>query len=245
MSNGGTVCHSASTRSSQISVRKQRIERWIQKDPLENSFSQSNRLLRMGLLRLGDQREKLIERHNYNQKLFVNKQAIRYKDNESILNTLNYVRKCCHYFDMTDIAEESIDPQKLLEENQINRLARTPSANENNTLKIKRNLAQQTNKQLNSSLTEVFLRHNKKHIQKPSTTIEATENDGNQDRHVQFQLNNRRNIQSALVSKKTTSPIDKNKQSDRNVTSAYGLRTYQIASPDSVPIMTTVDQMEE
>ena len=92
MSNGETVCQSVSTRSSQTSVRKQRIERWIQKDPLENSFSQSNRLLRMKLLQLGDKREKLIERHNYNQKLFVNKQAIRYKDNESILKSVNTFR---------------------------------------------------------------------------------------------------------------------------------------------------------
>ena len=72
---------------------------------------------------------------------------------------------------MTDIAEESIDPQKLLEANQRNRFARTRPVNENNPSSIKRNLAQQTNKQLNSSLTEVFLRHNKKHIQKPVNII--------------------------------------------------------------------------
>ena len=93
MSNNRTGCQSASTRSSQMSVRKQRIERWIQKDPLESSFSQSDRLLRMQMLQLGDQREKLIERHNYNQKLFVNKQAIRYKDNESILKSVEFFKR--------------------------------------------------------------------------------------------------------------------------------------------------------
>ncbi|UJR22172.1 hypothetical protein I4U23_025236 [Adineta vaga] len=241
MSNNKPICKSAALRSSQVLIRKQRIERWIQK---ENSFSQSNRLLQMQLHQLGDQREKLIERHNYNQKLFINKQAIRFKDSEPILHTLNYVRKCCQYFDMSDIEENAIDPEKLLEDNSTNKAMRAHSSN---AAKMKRNISVQGDKQSNASLTEVFLRHNKKHIQLSSAKkLSSTEqSDDNQERHVQFQMNPERNIQSAHISRKPPLSNDKDKQYNRNVTSAHGLRTYPIPPTNPIPVMTTVDHMEE
>jgi hypothetical protein len=36
----------------------------------------------MDLYQLGQQREKLLERNNFDQKLFANKQALRHKENE-------------------------------------------------------------------------------------------------------------------------------------------------------------------
>jgi hypothetical protein len=91
-------------RSGQLSVRRQRIERWVHKDrsllindkatqsltsiiekPTESAFFRSDRLLHTHLFQLAEQREKLIEQHNYHQKLFANKQALRHKDNEAVL----------------------------------------------------------------------------------------------------------------------------------------------------------------
>jgi hypothetical protein len=96
------------TRPSQLSIRKQCIERWAYRGrsvsindkatqssaSLEGSLSQkrsetvlfqSDRRLNTHLFQLGEQRQKLIERHNFDQKLFANKQAIRHKDNQTVL----------------------------------------------------------------------------------------------------------------------------------------------------------------
>jgi hypothetical protein len=97
-----------STRPGQLPVRKQRIERWLNKgrsvsmndEPTristslgsaltqkrsESSLLQADRRLNTHLIQLGEQREKLIERHNFDQKLFANKQALHHKDNQTIL----------------------------------------------------------------------------------------------------------------------------------------------------------------
>jgi hypothetical protein len=94
-----------SIRPGQLSVRRQRIERWAYKDRnisnndkamrssallgtsliekrSESSFIQAGRRLNMDLYQLGQQREKLLERNNFEQKLFANKQALRHKENE-------------------------------------------------------------------------------------------------------------------------------------------------------------------
>jgi siderophore synthetase component len=92
-------------RPGQLSVRKQRIERWAYKGrndssndkairssallgssliekKSESSFIQEDRRLNMDLYQLGQQREKLLKQHNFDQKLFAAKQAIRHKDND-------------------------------------------------------------------------------------------------------------------------------------------------------------------
>lgn len=89
------------------SPRKQRIERWayenrdrsmheqilqsstasgtsVEQQRAESSFIQADRRLKVELYRLGEQREKSLEQHNFNQKLFANKQALRHKDNPDI-----------------------------------------------------------------------------------------------------------------------------------------------------------------
>lgn len=95
-------------RPGQLSVRKQRIERWAYKGRsksmnakamgssavletsllqkrAESSLFQAERQLNIELLQLGEQRDKLIEQVNFEQKLFANKQALKQKDNQEIL----------------------------------------------------------------------------------------------------------------------------------------------------------------
>lgn len=50
----------------------------------EGSLIQGDRRLKVNLYRLGEQREKSLEQHNFDQKLFANKQALRYKENPDI-----------------------------------------------------------------------------------------------------------------------------------------------------------------
>jgi len=95
-------------RPGQLSVRRQRIERWAHKGRStsmnnkairsaailgtsliqkrsESSLFQADRRLNMDLFQLGEQREKLLEQYNFDQKLFANKQALLHKDNQDIL----------------------------------------------------------------------------------------------------------------------------------------------------------------
>jgi len=95
--------------------RKNRIERWAYKGRSssihdtatmasaalgkvsaqkrsESSYSQSGRILNIHLLQLSEQRQKVIEQNNFDQKLFANKQALKYKDNQ---NVLRYENKFC------------------------------------------------------------------------------------------------------------------------------------------------------
>jgi len=90
-------------------ARKNRIERWAYKGGRsssisdtattasaasgkvsaqkrsESSYSQSGRKLNIHLLQLSEQRQKVIEQNNFDQKLFANKQALKYKDNQNVL----------------------------------------------------------------------------------------------------------------------------------------------------------------
>ena len=95
-------------RSGQLLARKHRIERWAyggrsssvndtatttsaalgtssSQKRSENSYSQVGRILDIQLLQLSEQRQKLIEQNNFDQKLFANKQALKHKDNPSVL----------------------------------------------------------------------------------------------------------------------------------------------------------------
>lgn len=96
------------TRPGHLSIRKQRIERWVYKGRsvsmsskaigssnalgtsliqkrAESSLFQTERQLNMYLFQLGEKRDKLTERVNFEQKLFANKQALRHKNNQEIL----------------------------------------------------------------------------------------------------------------------------------------------------------------
>jgi hypothetical protein len=89
-------------------ARKHRIERWAYKGRSssitdtattasaalgtvsaqkrsESSYSQAGRKLNIHLLQLSEQRQKTIEQRNFDQKLFANKQALKYKDNQNVL----------------------------------------------------------------------------------------------------------------------------------------------------------------
>ncbi len=89
-------------------ARKQRIERWAYKarsssisdtattasatlgaasaqKRSESSYSQAGRKLNIRLLQLSEQRQKTIDQRNFDQKLFANKQALKHKDNQSVL----------------------------------------------------------------------------------------------------------------------------------------------------------------
>ena len=95
-------------RSGHLLARKHRIERWAYsgrssstndtttttsvglgtlsaQKRSESSYSQVGRILNIQLLQLSEQRQKLIERNNFDQKLFANKQALKHKNNPNIL----------------------------------------------------------------------------------------------------------------------------------------------------------------
>lgn len=99
-------------RMGHLLARKQRIERWAYKGRSssisdtatttsaalgtvsaqkrsESTYAQSGRKLNIHLLQLSEQRQKTIERNNFDQKLFANKQALKYKDNQSVLRYEN------------------------------------------------------------------------------------------------------------------------------------------------------------
>lgn len=101
------ITRQAATRSNPLAVRKQRIEHWafdqqgesfhdqilqssaaasssLEQRRAESSFIQADHRLKVNLYRLGEQREKALERFNFDQKLFANKQALRHKDNTEI-----------------------------------------------------------------------------------------------------------------------------------------------------------------
>lgn len=99
---------SSPTPSIQHPNRKQRIERWTHKarTPLnynvkvlraphilnpsltqkraENRLFQYDRRLNVDLSQLGEQREKLIDQENFNQKLFARKQVLLHKTDDNL-----------------------------------------------------------------------------------------------------------------------------------------------------------------
>lgn len=77
-------------------ARRQRIERWMSKDRSEiiihdqsqssfSSMSQVKHRFNQELYNLGELRQRAIEQNNFNQKVFANKQAMKHKENSSIL----------------------------------------------------------------------------------------------------------------------------------------------------------------
>ena len=51
----------------------------------ESLFSQTNRKLHLRLLQMSEQRQKVIDQRNFDQKLFANKQALKHKENPAVL----------------------------------------------------------------------------------------------------------------------------------------------------------------
>ena len=51
----------------------------------ESLFSQTTRKLHIRLLQMSEQRQKVIDQHNFDQKLFANKQALKHKENPAVL----------------------------------------------------------------------------------------------------------------------------------------------------------------
>lgn len=101
-------------RMGYLLARKNRIERWAYKGRSsstsdtattasanlgtvsaqkrsESSYSQAGRVLNLRLLQLSEQRQKIIDRNNFDQKLFANKQALKYKDNQYLLKYTNFL----------------------------------------------------------------------------------------------------------------------------------------------------------
>lgn len=104
----GNQNSAAPARLSYLLARKHRIERWaytgrnssnndtanttsaslgassVQKRS-ESSYSQAGRVLNIRLIQLSEQRQKLIDQNNFDQKIFANKQALKHKDNPIVL----------------------------------------------------------------------------------------------------------------------------------------------------------------
>ncbi|CAF3407517.1 unnamed protein product [Rotaria socialis] len=209
----------------------------------ESSFSQIDRKFNLDLVQLSEQRQKVIERRNFDQKIFANKQAIKYKENPAILKTLSYVRKCCKYDDQKGEVEDNIDPKIFLEENSSPKRSRSRSPSP-----TKRNLSMKASTQTSASLAETFLKHNQKYIRsyasspiskklfesKTSCNTPTTTNrsetiptdDDFQKRHVQFRINTDGEYlicQSAHVNSKSRS-YNEGKPPIRNVISADGIQ---------------------
>ncbi|CAF2865474.1 unnamed protein product [Rotaria sp. Silwood2] len=286
------------TRLGHLLVRKQRIERWAFKERSsstsntatttsaslgtvsaqkrsESTYSQIGRKLNIHLLQLSEQRQKVIERRNFDQKLFANRQALKHKDNPAVLKTLNYVRKCCKYADTNDDEENHIDPKIFLEENSSPKRSRSrsPSATPS---PIKRILSANARTQTSASLAETFLKHNKKHIQSygsspinrkltesktnsdtpiVTNSSETPVDDDSQKRHVQFRIHTDGTYltsQSAHVVSKSH-PYSADKQILRNMTSANGIQssssTYDNRTTKSAPpvriISSNIDNINE
>lgn len=104
----GNQKSTAPARLGYLLARKQRIERWAYDERnstsndtanitsaslgissaqkrSESSYSQAGRILNIRLLQLSEQRQKLIDQNNFDQKIFANKQALKHKDNPIIL----------------------------------------------------------------------------------------------------------------------------------------------------------------
>ena len=102
----------ASARSGYLLARKHRIERWAYRGRSssvndtantasaslgtfsaqkrsESTYSQAGRVLNIHLLQMSEQRQKVIEQNNFEQKLFANKQALKHKDNPNVLRYSN------------------------------------------------------------------------------------------------------------------------------------------------------------
>lgn len=67
-------------RTSSVSIRSASTQKRS-----ESVYSQSSRRLKIHLLELGEQRQKVIDQRNFDQKLFANKQALKHKENPSVL----------------------------------------------------------------------------------------------------------------------------------------------------------------
>ncbi len=97
-----------STHMNHLLARRQRIEVWALKGRSssinatasaasallksisaqrrsESTFTQASRTLDLQLLQLSEQRQKIIERRTFDQKIFANKQALKHKDNPAVI----------------------------------------------------------------------------------------------------------------------------------------------------------------
>ena len=194
----------APTRMGYLLARKHRIEHWAYKGRSssisdtatmasavlgtqsaqkrsESSYSQAGRVLNIRLLQLSEQRQKVIDQNNFDQKLFANKQALKYKDNQNLLRyeffvymkdefsffsvcrTLSYVRKCCKYTDTNDSEKTKINPAIFLEENSTIKRSRSRSPSSASPT-LKRPVSANPRTQTSASMAETFLKHNKKHL---------------------------------------------------------------------------------
>ena len=133
----------SAVRLGHLSGRKQRIECWAsQRTNLtqhgtasatttllgtasaqkrsESSYKQTNRLLNVQLIQLGMERQSTIDQRTFEQKGFINRQTLRHKHNQAMVeydirfsfsyeifdsfcfSILNYVRQCCKYADTNE-----------------------------------------------------------------------------------------------------------------------------------------------
>ncbi|CAF1158148.1 unnamed protein product [Adineta steineri] len=268
-----------STGLNHASARKQRIESWASKRQnsinrgiataastllgtaaaqkrSESSFTQANRMLNVHLLQLSEERQKIIEQRTFDQKLFANKQAIKHKDNQVVLDTLSYVRKCCRYVDTNDYKIEYPDPlaHPTRKSKTKRGLSRSSSVSAKSS-SSKRSLSASTNNQINTSLTEIspelddLSSANPKPVENeitdnmatPTMPNETLVDDDAQKRHVQFQIHSDNTI---LINETTplmnkSNSYNENKHMKRNITSAPTVRTsnssYDMRSTNSAP----------
>ncbi|CAF1037926.1 unnamed protein product [Rotaria sp. Silwood1] len=252
--------------SNHIPIRRQRIERWINKDRStsitndkiirsstnlkmslrpkisDNTLYQADRRLNTELFQLGEQREKFIEQCNFDQKVFAHKQALLHKNNHAILETLNHVKKCCKHTDFNDYNKILIDSTIDLKDDHTNKINHSRPIFATEPI-IKRNLFSNIQKQTNIVPKEISVRHNKKLTERKTSItakpLEISDDKEKPNHHVQSRTNIKVGSQSAHVSSKSRSIIDY-QQSNRNITTVHGVRSYQndtLDSDTSVPII--------
>ncbi|CAF1061134.1 unnamed protein product [Didymodactylos carnosus] len=240
-------------RSAQLNARKVRIERWARKGRSisinssasaaaigglanqkrsESTFIQTGKLLDVQLIQLAEQRQKTIETMNFEQKLFANKQALHLKDNQAILRTLSYVRKCCKYANDDD---DFNDPSIFLNENsnRVKNRSRSPSVERRTPTPPTKKSRSKSQTQTSASLAASYLQkqgdHSSTntlvHVETQGPTLSqhtqgAIENEkqNTQKRHVQFRLN------SSIQRRRSS---QNNYLMPRTITSANGIKPPQ------------------
>ncbi|UJR26970.1 hypothetical protein I4U23_008277 [Adineta vaga] len=221
----------SSTRSDYPNGRKQRVERWASRrlNPSnhgtataastllgtvsaqkrsESSYTQSNRMLNVQLIQLGMDRQNTIDQRTFDQKLFINKQALKHKHNQAMIDILNYVRKCCKYADTHDIQENYSKTNEKVTRTTPTKRSLSRASSSTRSPPTKRSLSANVYTQETLSLTDISPNQDEKTIEtndplltndhplentviqpmSSETRIEGDDDDDTQKRHVQFQI---------------------------------------------------------
>ncbi|CAF0864162.1 unnamed protein product [Adineta ricciae] len=211
----------SSVRLGYLSGRKQRIECWASRRTTptqhstasaatallgtasaqkrsESSYKQTNRLLNVQLLQLGMERQNTIDQRTFEQKGFINRQTLRHKHNQAMIDILNYVRQCCKY---ADTHESQGSHSSSSEQTKRTKRSLSKSSSFTRSPPAKRSLSASPYVQAAAALNQdenVMIETNEPRLTTENTVAEPLiaseipvndDDDDAQKRRVQFQMN--------------------------------------------------------